>query len=374
MRGLAIVYRLGVKELYSLLRDPVLMALILYTFTGAVYTVARGVQTEVRNAAIAVVDEDGSALSARIAAAFLPPLFQPAALIGADVVDAGMDGGRYAFVLDIPPGFEADLLAGRAPVIQLNVDATAMTIAGAGARYVQAIVAAETAGFLGRADEARPAPVTLTIRAKFNPNLDSAWFMAVMQLINNVTILAIVLGGAAVIREREHGTIEHLMVMPVTASEIVLAKIWANGLVIVAAAMLSLWLVVGGALGVPIAGSPALFAAGTAVYLFAVVSLGVLLSTVATTMPQFGLLAIPVFMVMNLLSGGVTPLEGMPPALQHAVQVMPSTHYVALAQAVLYRGAGAEAVWPQFAAMAGLGAAFFALALARFRVALAATG
>jgi ABC-2 type transport system permease protein len=374
MRGLAIVYRLGVKELYSLLRDPVLMALILYTFTGAVYTVARGVQTEVRNAAIAVVDEDRSAVSARIAAAFLPPLFQPAALIGADVVDAGMDGGRYAFVLDIPPGFEADLLARRAPIIQLNVDATAMTIAGAGARYVQAIVAAETAGFLGRADEPAPAPVTLTIRAKFNPNLDSAWFMAVMQLINNVTILAIVLGGAAVIREREHGTIEHLMVMPVTASEIVLAKIWANGLVIVAAAMLSLWLVVGGALGVPIAGSSALFAVGTAVYLFAVVSLGVLLSTVATTMPQFGLLAIPVFMVMNLLSGGVTPLEGMPPAMQQAVQVMPSTHYVALAQAVLYRGAGAEAVWPQLAAMAGLGAAFFALALARFRAALAVTG
>jgi ABC-2 type transport system permease protein len=249
-----------------------------------------------------------------------------------------------------------------------------MTIAGAGARYVQSIVAAETAGFLGRADEAAPAPVTLTIRAKFNPNLDSAWFMAVMQLINNVTILAIVLGGAAVIREREHGTIEHLMVMPVTASEIVLAKIWANGLVIVAAAMLSLWLVVGGALGVPIAGSSALFAVGTAVYLFAVVSLGVLLSTVATTMPQFGLLAIPVFMVMNLLSGGVTPLEGMPPALQQAVQVMPSTHYVALAQAVLYRGAGAEAVWPRLAAMAGLGAAFFALALARFRAALAVTG
>jgi ABC-2 type transport system permease protein len=374
MRGLAIVYRLGVKELYSLLRDPVLMALILYTFTGAVYTVARGVQTEVRNAAIAVVDEDRSAVSARIAAAFLPPLFQPAALIGADMVDAGLDGGRYAFVLDIPPGFEADLLARRAPIIQLNVDATAMTIAGAGARYVQAIVAAETAGFLGRADEPAPAPVTLTIRAKFNPNLDSAWFMAVMQLINNVTILAIVLGGAAVIREREHGTIEHLMVMPVTASEIVLAKIWANGLVIVAAAMLSLWLVVGGALGVPIAGSSALFAVGTAVYLFAVVSLGVLLSTVATTMPQFGLLAIPVFMVMNLLSGGVTPLEGMPPAMQQAVQVMPSTHYVALAQAVLYRGAGAEAVWPQLAAMAGLGAAFFALALARFRAALAVTG
>lgn len=374
MRGVAIVYRLGVKELYSLLRDPVLMALIVYTFTGAVYTVARGVQTELRNAAIAVVDEDRSAVSARIAQAFLPPYFQPAARIGAQDVDAFMDGGRYAFVLDIPPRFEADLLAGRAPVIQLNVDATAMTTAGNGARYVQAIVAAEVTGFLSRADGLAQAPVALTIRAKFNPNLDSGWFMAVMQIINNVTILAIVLGGAAVIREREHGTIEHLMVMPVTAAEIVLAKVWANGLVIVAAAMLSLWLVVGGVLGVPNNGSSALFATGTGVYLFAVVSLGVLLSTVATTMPQFGLLSIPVFVVMNLLSGGVTPLESMPLALQRAVQALPSTHYVAFAQAVLHRGAGLDAVWPALAAMAGLGAAFFALALARFRAALAAAG
>jgi ABC-2 type transport system permease protein len=374
MRGLAIVYRLGVKELYSLLRDPVLMALIAYTFTGAVYTVARGVQTELRNAAIAVVDEDRSAVSGRIAAAFLPPYFQPAARIRAREVDAGMDGGRFAFVLDIPPGFEADLLAGRSPVIQLNVDATAMTTAGNGARYVQAIVAGEVAGFLGRGEGSEPAPVALISRAKFNPNLDSGWFMAVMQIINTITILGIVLGGAAVIREREHGTIEHLMVMPVAASEIVLAKICANGVVIVAAAMLSLWLVVDGVLGVPNNGSSALFAAGTAVYLFAVVSLGVLLSTVGTTMPQFGLLSIPVFVVMNLLSGGVTPLESMPLALQRAVQALPSTHFVAFAQAVLHRGAGLEAVWPQLAAMAGLGGAFFALALARFRAALAAAG
>lgn len=372
MRGLGTVYRLGVKELYSLVRDPVLMALIVYTFTGAVYTVARGVQTELRNAAIAVVDEDHSAVSARIAAAFLPPYFQPAVRIAPSAVDPGMDGGRYAFVLDIPPRFEADLLAGRAPELQLNVDATAMTTAGNGTRYVQSIVTAEVAGFLARADAPAPAPVTLTIRAKFNPNLESGWFMAVMQIINNVTILAVVLGGAAVIREREHGTLEHLMVMPVTAPEIVLAKVWANGLVIVAAAMASLWLVVGGALGVPIVGSSALFAAGTALYLFAVVSLGVLLSTVATTMPQFGLLSIPVFVVMNLLSGGVTPLESMPLALQRAVLVMPSTHYVAFAQAVLLRGAGLGAVWADLVAMAALGLGFFALALARFRAALAA--
>ena len=373
MRGFWTVYRLGVKEVFSLLRDPVLMGLILYTFTVAIYTVANSVQTEVRNAAIAVVDEDRSALSGRIAAAFLAPQFKPPAALTLDAVDAAMDAGTYSFVLDIPPRFEADLLAGRAPAIQLNVDATAMTLAGNGARYIGAIVEAETAAFLAQGGgRAGGEGVRVAIRAKYNPNLEGGWFMAMNQLVNNLTILAMILGGAAVIREREHGTIEHLLVMPVTAAQIMLAKIWANGLVIVLAASLSLRLVAGGLIGVPVAGPPGLFAFGAAIYVFAVISMGVMLSTVATTMPQFGLLSIPVFVVMNLLSGGITPIESMPPALQVAVQALPSTHFVAFSQSVLFRDAGPGVVWPQLAAMAGLGALFFALALRRFRAALSA--
>jgi len=366
------IYRLGIKELYSLIRDPVLMVLIFYTFSAAIYVVAKGVKTELSNAAIAVVDEDHSPLSARISGALMQPYFKPPAAITLDQVDALMDAGRYSFVLDIPPGLEADLLAGKAPVIQLNVDATAMSIAGNGALYIQNIVTAEAADFLSRGADAPEAPVSLDIRARYNPNLDSTWFMAVMQIINNVSILAIVLSGAAVIRERERGTIEHLLAMPVSVVEIMLAKIWANGLVIVVAAMLSLHLVVGGALGVPIAGSVTLFAFGSMVYLFAVTAMGVMLSTVARSMPQFGLAAIPVFVVMILLSGAVTPIESMPPAVQITVQVLPSTHFVKFSQAVLYRGAGIGIVWPHLAITAAIGGACFAFAFARFRAALAA--
>ena len=174
------------------------------------------------------------------------------------------------------------------------------------------------------------------------------------------------------IRERERGTIEHLLVMPVSVVEIMLAKVWANGLVIVVATVLSLRLVVGGALGVPIAGSVTLFTFGAAVYLFAVTSIGVMLSTVARSMPQFGLAAIPVFIVMILLSGSVTPIESMPPAIQTAVQVLPSTHFIKFSQAVLYRGAGISIVWPHLAITATIGAVCFAFAFARFRAALAA--
>ncbi|MEQ8585770.1 MAG: ABC transporter permease [Thalassobaculaceae bacterium] len=366
------VFRLGVKELYSLARDPVLMGLILYTFTFAIYSVANGVRTEVHNAAVAVVDEDRSVLSERIRGALLEPQFQPAPLIPIDALDAAMDSGAFSFVIDIPPGLQADVLAGRTPVIQLNVDATAMTLAGNGARYIQNVIRSEAAAFLDRAEGTAELPVDLTVRVKFNPNLEASWFMAVMQIINNLTILAVILSGAAVIREREHGTIEHLLVMPVSPAEIMLAKIWANGLVIVVAAVLSLHLVVQGLLAIPVAGSTALFALGAAVYLFAVTSLGIMLSTIATTMPQFGLLSIPVFVVMNLLSGAMTPLESMPAGLQTIMMASPATHFVKFAQAVLFRDAGFAVVWPDLLVVAAIGMAFFAFALLRFRATMAA--
>ncbi len=366
------VAALSLKELRSLARDPVLLLLILYTFTFAIVSVANGVQTTVRNASVAVVDEDRSTLSERLTSALLPPYFKPAEVIPIDRIDPDMDAGRYTFVLDIPSNFQRDVLAGRKPALQLNVDATAMTMAGNGVRYIEAIVTQEIADFIGRHEVEMQQPFTVVTRARFNPNLEAKWFMAVMQLIQNVTMMGLILTGAAVLREREHGTIEHLLVMPLGASEIMISKILANGGVIVAAALLSLFAVVKIWIGVPIQGSPLLFALGAAVYLFSVTALGILLSTVAQSMQQFGLLCIPVFVIMNLLSGGVTPLESMPPILANIMQFSPSTHYVSLAKAVLFRDAGLDVIWPDLAKAFALGFAFFTLGLLRFRASIAA--
>jgi ABC-2 type transport system permease protein len=369
---LRIVFRLGLKELWAVLRDPVLLGLVAYTFTLAIVTVARGVRTEVRDAAIAVVDLDGSALSVRLAQAFLPPWFKPARAIGLEEVERVMERGEATFVLLIPAGFEADLLAGRGPELALLVDATAMTLAGNGAVYARAILEHEIAQFLGREAASAAAPIRLEVRARFNPNLEAGRFLAVTQLVNNLTILAIVLAGAAVIREREHGTLEHLLTLPLGPFEVVAAKLWANGLLVLVAALLSLQAVVRGVLGVPIAGSLLLFAFGAGIYLLAVTALGVMLSTVATTMPRFGLLSIPVFVILNLLSGGFTPLESMPRWLQLLVQLSPTTHLVAFAQGVLFRGAGLDILWPRLLAMAAIGTGFASLALLRFRRTIAA--
>ncbi len=371
MRRLSNIFRLGIKELRSLRIDLVMVALIFWMFTFMIYEVATNAKMEVTDASIAIVDDDRSELSRRIRDAFLLPYFKPAKEIPASEIDRVMDDAEFIFVLDIPPRFEADLLSGRAPEIQLNVDATAMSLAGNGANYASSIISREIEGFLDEAN-VRPQPaVSVVVRALFNPNLNSTWFMAVMQIVNNVTIMGMLLTGAALIREREHGTIEHLLVMPVTSIEIMIAKVWSNGLVIVVAAILSLVLVVEGVLQVPIAGSKALFALGTVVYLFSITSLGILLATFAGSMPQFGLLTIPVYIVMNLLSGGVTPLESMPVWLQNTMQLVPSTHHVSFSQAVLYRGAGIDIVWVDLLALTAIGTVYFSVALARFRSTLA---
>ena len=366
------VLYLGIKELRSLLRDPIMLALIVYAFTVSIHTAATAMPETLNQAPIAIVNEDGSPLSWRIVDAFYPPYFLKPKIIDQAEMDARMDAGLDTFALDIPPDFQRDLLAGRQPAIQLNVDATRMSQAFSGSGYIQQIVRDEVQTFLQGYRETTRLPVELTLRARFNPELNKSWFGAIMQVINHVTLLSIVLTGAALIREREHGTIEHLLVMPVTPFEIMAGKVWSMALVVLGASAFALAVVVRGWLEVPVYGSLGLFLAGAALHLFATTSMGIFLATVARTMPQFALLLMLVLLPLNMLSGGSTPRESMPQAVQQIMLAAPTTHFVMLAQAILYRGAGLATVWPQFLALAVIGAALFSISLARFRRTLAA--
>ena len=371
MASLSNIRRLGIKELWSLARDPMMIVLILYTFTVSIYVAATAMPETLHHAAIAVVDEDGSALSARIVSAFRPPWFTVPALIDPAEADARMDRGESTFVLDLPPGLQRDVLAGRSPTIQLSIDATRMSQAFTGNVQIQRILATEIAGFVRRDEGVTRLPVGLDLRMRFNPNLEQAWFGALMEIINNVTLLSLILTGAALIREREHGTIEHLLVMPVSPAEIMLGKVWSMGLVVLLAALGSLAGVVQIALQVPVQGSVALFLALVALHLFATTSMGIFFGTVARSMPQLGLLIILVLLPLQILSGGTTPRESMPELVQQLMLAAPTTHFVSLAQAILYRGAGLSIVWPQLLAIIVIGSLFFLAALLRFRKTLA---
>src|SRR5579862_896414 len=269
MRIIANIFWLGAKELRSFLRDYVLLCFVAYSFSFAIIAQSQSSSQEVHNASIAIVDEDHSELSRRIAQVLLPPYFLPPQAIAEPDVVPLMNAGRYTFVVDIPPNFERDVLGGRRPTLQVNVDATAMVQAGLGSDYAQQIITTEIQDFLSHQEGSPLSPVNLDVRITFNPNVTTAWFTSVMGIINNVTMLAIILAGAAIVREREHGTMDHLLVMPLTPAEIAMSKVWANGLVITVAAGLSLFFVVRMALGVPIfLGSIPLFMLGVMIYLF----------------------------------------------------------------------------------------------------------
>ncbi len=367
MRFLSNIYRLGVKELWSLWRDPIMLVFVVYIFTLSIYTNSTSVPDSLHNAPIAIVDEDASPLSARIVSAFYPPHFTRPQIISLADIDKGQDAGTYTFVLDIPPDFQNDVLAGKAAAVQLNVDATRMSQAFTGSGYVQQIVMAEVNEFVQRYRGSAAPPVDLALRARFNPALKMSWFVSVMGIINNVTMVSILLTGAALIREREHGTIEHLLVMPVTPAEIMSAKVWSMGLVVLLACASSLVFIVQGALAVTLNGSVPLFLACAVLSLFATTAIGIFMATMTRSMPQFALLLILVLMPLQMLSGAMTPADSMPEFVQAIMQTAPTTHFVSAAQAILYRGAGIDIVWPQFLAIFIIGAVFFSIALARFR-------
>jgi len=382
MQTLVNIFWLGTKELRSFLRDYVLLGLVVYTFSFAIYLQGHSNAQELSNASIAVVDEDNSALSRRMISAFLPPYFQKPKPIAVQDIDHLMNTAAFTFVVIIPPHFETDVLAGRIPAAQVNVDATAMVTAGLGYGYIQQILSTEINNFVSRnegefqsrSQDISKTPVSLAVRVAFNPNVTTAWFTSVMGIVNNVTMLAIILAGAAIIREREHGTMDHLLVMPVTPFEIAMSKVWANGLIIAVAVVLSLELVVRQLLAIPIAGSVPLFMSGVAAYLFFSTSIGIFLATIARSMPQLGLLYILVAMPMNILSGSNTPLESMPEALSTIMMFSPSTHFVLFAQSILFRGASFSVVWPHFLYVVAVGGLFLFIALKRFRSVTMAAG
>ena len=371
MQTIKNIYQLGKKEILSLCRDWLLMALILYSFSAAII-VASNASTDFADAAIAVVDEDQSQLSQRLTDAFQPPLFLPVEHIQRADIDRTMDEGRYTFIVVFPVNLEKDVMAGMSPDIQVNVDATRMSQAFTGAGYIQQILANEVQKFVkDNSGNTSPVAANVVVRNRYNPNLYGSWFMALMQLANNIAMLAIILTGSALITEREKGTLEHLLVMPVTPFQIMASKIWSMMAVVMVAALAGLFLIVRFYLGVPLAGSYTLFAAGMALYLFALTSLGIFLACMSQNMPQLGLLIILVLMPLQMLSGSSTPQESMPVWVQKVMQFAPTTHFVDITQGILFRGAGIEAMWKPFLKLFLIGAALFALSLKRFRKSVA---
>jgi ABC-2 type transport system permease protein len=367
IRKLWHIYRLGLKELISFRYDYVLIVMVIYSFTVMVIVTAKGTGLQVRNSSVAYVDEDQSSLSTRIIEAIQPPFFQKPQAITFPEINQILDRAEYIFVIHIPTGFQKDLMSGKTPEVGIDVDATAIGHAKLGTTYLSRIINDEIQTYLHGAQKPLEPPVQVTTRVLYNQNRESSWFMGVVFLTHMITLLSLILPAAALIKEKERGTVEHLLVMPLVPLEITIAKVWASSFIVVAGAMFSLFFSIKWVIGAPIHGSTLLFFLGTIVFLYATTELGVFLATIAKNQPQAGLLSMPIIVPINLLSGGVTPLESMPRFLQVIMQFAPTTHYMEFCSRVLFRDAGIGVVWPQLLAMAAIGTVLFIGAMLRFR-------
>jgi ABC-2 type transport system permease protein len=367
IRKLWHIYRLGLKELITFRYDYVLIVMVIYSFTVMVIVPSKGTGLQVRNSSVAYVDEDQSRLSARIIDAIQPPFFQKPVAITFPEINQALDRAEYIFVIHIPAGFQKDIESGKKPEVSIDVDATAIGHAKLGSSYLNRIINEETSTYLLGSRKPAPPPIQITTRVLYNQNRESSWFMSVVFLTHMITLLSIILPAAALIKEKERGTVEHLLVMPLVPLEITIAKVWANSFIVVVGAMFSLFFSIKWVVGAPIHGSTPLFFLGTIIFLYATTELGVFLATIAKNQPQAGLLSMPIIVPISMLNGGTTPLESMPRFLQLIMQFAPTTHYMEFCSRVLFRDAGIGVVWPQLLAMAAIGTVLFIGAMIRFR-------
>lgn len=366
---------LTVKELKQLHHDRALFAYIVYIFTLNIFIAAGSASLELNRAPVAVVDGDRSAASRELAGRFLPPYFRQYGLIdGGRTGLALLDRGDVKLVLDIPPDFQRTLQRDERPAeVQALVDTSQANSGFLAANYADRIVARYGAEWsrrrLGEAgiDPGQLPAIEDRVRLRFNPDLREPWFSTLSELLSMMTVACILLPAAAMVREKERGTVEQLLVTPLSPFQIMFAKVLAMGLVMLAGAALALYGIMVPFYGVPIRGSALLFFAVTALYAFTNAGLGLVAATYARNSGQVGMLVLLMVMPIIMLSGTWTPLASMPPWLQGLMTVSPLRHFVDVAYGILLRGAGLGVLWQPIAVMGLLGLVLFGWGMARFR-------
>jgi ABC-2 type transport system permease protein len=257
---------------------------------------------------------------------------------------------------------------GETAQVQLVVEAADSNLGYLVASYTERILAPLAAEYAPVRTTAAALPeVRLQARYRFNPALTEAWYATISELLTMITVASILLPAAALVREKERGTIEQLLVSPLSPLQIVLAKVVAMAGVVLAGSLVAVGLVMHGLLGVPFAGSSLLFFALVALYAMTASGLGIVAATFGRSSGQVGLIVLLLVMPIVMLSGTWNLRESMPGWLQAAIYLSPLRYFVDIAYGVLLKGAGAATVAAPAALMALLGLAFLVLGAARFR-------
>lgn len=365
------------KDLKQLMRDTPLLIFLIYVFTLDIYVAGIGMTGELLNAKLAVHDADRSKASRELVSRFMPPYFDLAGEIGHPTQGAALlDHGDVMMTLEIPQRFDETLRRGEETArLQLQVDAGNVVLGYLAPSYLERIIGRFSQDYVQQ-NKSPPlsgslpptvASIDNRVRVAYNANLNGHWFNAVGQWLTMMTVLAVLLPAASLVREKEKGTIEQLLVSPVTPLQVMLSKVIATTLPVVLGSAISLYAIMQPLIAVPFRGSAPLFFLLNALYVFNIAGLGLLMATFVRNQAQVGMLTILISAPMTMLSGTWTAPESMPSWLAQAVNWSPLHHFIECSYGIIFRGAGLDVLWPSALAMLGLGSALFAACVWRFR-------
>jgi ABC-2 type transport system permease protein len=364
-----------VKELKQCARDPVLVAFMAYSFVAAVYISGTGVTQDLRNATVLVHDGENTAQSRDLLYRFRQPYFNRIGTFSGERAGlARLDDGTAMVLLDIPADFSQVLSrSARSAQVQMLVDTSNVTLGYLAAAYGERIAAGYAQERARRVAERsgldlRSLPAVENVsRVWYNPNLNGHWFNAIGQWLTMMTVIAVLLPATALVRERERGTVEQLLVAPLTPLQIMISKAVAMTLVNLAGTALSVYAVMLPLIGVPFAGSAWLFFATTALYVFSIAGLGLAVGAFARSSAEVGMLVILIAVPMTALSGTWTAPEAMPEWSRYGLQISPLYHFLTCAYGILLRGADFRSLWSSILMLALLAGVAFGLAWVRLR-------
>ncbi len=367
-----------VKEFIQVFRDPRMKAFIFVVPIMQLLIFSYAASTDVRHIATGLYDRDQTVSSRALVDRFVKSgYFDPAAIIHNDRQERDLlDRGKVSAVLHVDRGFEGDLLAGRPAPVQMIVDGTDSNTAAIVLGYSQVIVAQFSADALRarlerqRGEARLPGRVTLATRTWFNENLESRTYFVPGVIALMITLLTLLLTSMAIVREKEIGTMEQIMVTPIRRVELILGKTVPFALIsfvdlVLVTLVGVLWF------QIPVRGSFTLLVFSTSIYLLSTLGVGLLISTISGTQQQAMMTTFFFFMPAVLLSGFMFPIANMPVVVQWLTYLNPMRYVMVILRGIFLKGVGLSILWPQIAALAVMGAATLGLATRRFRKTLA---
>jgi len=367
------VRQMLIKEFIQVFRDPRMRMVIFVIPCAQVLVIGYAVSTDVKHVQTAVLDFDNSVQSRDVIADFARSgYFDVEYHLQRDgQVQEVLDRGRVTVVLYIQHGFAEELRAGRSARLQVLIDGTDSNTASIVLSYAVKIASAYSENLLVERFESRlgavllPGRPELRTRAWFNENLESRNFFVPGVLVIVVSLITLLLTSMAVVREKEIGTIEQILVTPITPAEFILGKTLPFAIIGATVALLVT------AVGVywfevPLHGDPWLLFAGTGLHVLAMLGAGLLISTVSRTQQQAMITTFFFFFPAMLLSGFAFPVANMPVAVQYLTLINPLRYFLEIIRAIFLKGVGIEILWPKFLVLGMMAVVLLALAVRRF--------